>query len=208
MQVIGKFTAEYKQQFEEYVSLLHYLVRKKGTTYDERYSKAAFLVEEYVRQTGRRPDYKQLDRLSDLLLYDDLIDPDPHKVQHIEYPILSESQLDRRKFGSRDPDTNMRGETSLEQAEYVAADGKDYRYPNRRKRTIDELIFVDENARIRNAERAKQYYLDTRPSRIRRRWSVPFTQCAGIAEKWRVAVTVGREEIVKEPEMAAELLAA
>lgn len=207
MQIVGEFSAEYKKQFEEYTSLLIYLAGKSKTTYTQRWEKVNFLTTEYIKQTGNRPDHKQVDRLSDLLLYDDLNDTNPHKIQHCEYPILSASQLDRRRFGGRSEGSNMYGETSLEEAEYVAADGRDYRYPNRRKRTIHELIFVDESAKIRNKERADQYWVDTRPSRIRRKASAPFTNCVGTADKWRAFAASGREEVVREAEKPALIAA-
>ncbi|MMZ45488.1 hypothetical protein D1872_70860 [compost metagenome] len=166
MPIVDVFTEEFKAQFEEYTTLLLHLAGASAPSYEERARKAEGMIEEYIKYTGVRPDYIQLDRISDLILFDDLRDSDPHKTKHNEYPILSSTQLDRRRFGGRGQDSNMSGETSLGAAQCVGADGRDYRYPNRRTRTIDELLHVDENARIRNKVRAAQYRKDTAPGPV------------------------------------------
>ncbi|MEH7456354.1 hypothetical protein V7183_03735 [Bacillus sp. JJ1127] len=48
---------------------------------------------------GERPEPKQIERLSDLLLYEELHDNDRMKVRNNEYPIISERQLSRRHSG-------------------------------------------------------------------------------------------------------------
>jgi hypothetical protein len=79
------------------------------------------LIEAYFAHTLKTPNSKQLDRLSDLIQREELRDPDPYKIQHNEYPVLSESQFDRRK----------ESEVSLQWAEEVATDGRDYRVKTR-----------------------------------------------------------------------------
>lgn len=165
-ETLYQFHGDYKQQFIDHVRLLSYLANKSNTTYIERMRKAEAITDAYIFQTGTRPDPSQLDRLSDLVMHSDLHDKNPHKIAQGEYPILSHKQLDRRRFGGRGEDTNMIGETSLEKAEHVGIDGRDYRYPNRRERTIDELIDVDVNAKIRNEERSRQYKKDTSAGKL------------------------------------------
>ncbi|MFK4304341.1 hypothetical protein ABH892_004481 [Paenibacillus sp. RC254] len=166
MSIVDVFTEEYKSQFEEYTTLLLHLAGASVTSYEDRARKAENIIDAYIKYTGVRPDHIQLDRISDLILFDDLRDSNPHKTKHNEYPILSGTQLDRRRYGGRGQDSNMSGETSLEAAQCVGADGRDYRYPNRRTRTIDELMYVDENAKIRNKVRAVQYRKDTAPGPV------------------------------------------
>ncbi|MEW9697968.1 hypothetical protein [Paenibacillus sp. SI8] len=139
-------------------------------------------------------DPAQLERLTDYILREELTDPDNHKTLHNEYPIMSEIQLSRRRFGRRgEESSNMSGETSLSKADNVATDGLDYRYPNRRKRTIGELIYVDELAIKRNRSRNAQYRKDTSPSVIIAynlrdtggELAAEFTASAGLAQRWR-----------------------
>jgi hypothetical protein len=89
--------------------------------------------------------------LTDALLYEDLTDPNPHKVAHTEYPFLSERQLELRRDR----------ETSLKQAEEQAVDGRDYRLPERRRRTRYENWHVDTHAKGRNKERRDRYARET-----------------------------------------------
>lgn len=120
-----------------------------------------------------------IDKLTDAVLDEELTDPDPYKMQHADYPILSKIQLARRREGRRGTDdSNMCGETTiLEDGDdssnlhartgvYLASDGRDYRLPIRRTRTLRELMFVDENATIRNEARAAQYEHDIAPSKV------------------------------------------
>ncbi|WP_054955029.1 hypothetical protein [Paenibacillus dakarensis] len=186
--VFYQFQGDYKQQLIDHVRLLSYLVNKSNTTYAQRMLKVTDLTDAYIAQTGTRPESAQLDRLSDLVMFSDLRDKNPHKSTQGEYPILSHKQLDRRRFGGRGNDTNMIGETSLEKAEHVGVDGRDYRYPNRRERTIDELIYVDATAKIRNEERSLQYKKDTAAGKLVRynlhdtngELTEPFVKCRSI----------------------------
>lgn len=54
------------------------------------------LSDAYVEQTGERPDGRQIERLTDYILKDELTDPHADKVTNNEYPILSVVQLSRR----------------------------------------------------------------------------------------------------------------
>ncbi|MNW63968.1 hypothetical protein D3C74_422060 [compost metagenome] len=121
-------------------------------------------------------------------------------------------------------DTNIKGETPIRTEDddntgaahsrtgvYLAADGKDYRKPTRRTRSIGELITVDEGAKIRNKVRAAQYKRDTAPGRkvaydlAEEPLRPEFVGCAGIGAKWKALV--GREEIVEEAEITKKSVA-
>ena len=54
------------------------------------------ITDEYFKQTGERPDGRQLERLTDYILRDELTDRSADKVTNNEYPILSSVQLSRR----------------------------------------------------------------------------------------------------------------
>lgn len=159
------FEGNHKRRFRLYVDKL---IAERIEYRPERQFAVQYLIDKYIEHVGERPDKRELDRLTDYVLDDDLNDPNPHKVSHTEYPFLSEKQLMRRKFGRQgNEDTNMNGEVSLDRAEFVGTDGRDYRYPSRRKRSISELIFVDEHAKIRNRRRAIQYKKDKEPSPVK-----------------------------------------
>ncbi|WP_018755181.1 hypothetical protein [Paenibacillus terrigena] len=183
------------------------LVAVKSVGQQERTAAVNDLIEAYVSATGERPDSTQLERLTDYILLEDLTDPNPHKVSQTEYPILSNVQMDRRRFGSRgSQQTNMSGETAFEtydegsdkyhsgQGAQIGADGRSYRRPIRRTRSIRELITSDESAKIRNKERADQYRKDTSPGRVvpynlrenGGELTEPFVQCHGLGERWRL----------------------
>lgn len=162
----------------------------------ERIATVHALTEAYTDSTGVRPDGAQLERLADYILREEISDPDPHKSTKYEYPILSDIQMERRRLGRRGSEgTNMAGETSIASDDtsdkharsgvYLATDGRDYRNPIRRTRSIRELIFVDENAKIRNKKRAAQYKRDTAPGPVVSTPSEPFVMCRGIGAKIR-----------------------
>lgn len=110
------------------------------------------LTDEYVIATGERPDPAQLERLTDYVLREEILDDHPDKLTRQEYPFFSERQLMRRHTKER----------PLKVAEEVGTDGRDYRIPKRRKRSYRENLFVDKNAQIRNTERKRRYREFTR----------------------------------------------
>lgn len=137
-----------------------------------------------------------LDRLTDAALYEEITDPNPHKVAHTEYPFMSERQLDLRRDR----------ETSDSAAEAHGADGKEYRAPTKRARTPYEKFSVDAGAKIRNAVRAARYKRDTAPGRV-----VPynlrdtggelapeFVNCVGIGARWLADMSAVNEITVVE----------
>lgn len=106
------------------------------------------LTERYFAETGGMPDGLALERLADLCLYEELTDPNIHKVAHTEYPFLSEHQFDRR---------DSRESSVGEAIDNSAADGRKHYPPTRRTRSDYENKLVDKKAKIRNKERKKKY---------------------------------------------------
>jgi hypothetical protein len=123
---------------------------------EERMAAIGHLIDSYIAQTGERPDPAQLERLTDMILHEEIKDPNPYKVQHNEYPIFSERQLMLREGR----------EVPLKAAATVGTDGRDHRKPIRRKRSTYEMIKVDEKAKIRNKERRERYRKATRPGPV------------------------------------------
>lgn len=105
-------------------------------------------TEEWFAQTGKMPDAKQLERLADLILHEELTDPDIHKVAHNDYPFLSEYQFDRR---------DSRESAVGEAIDNSAADGRKHLKPTRKQRTPYENNYIDRKAKIRNDERKRAY---------------------------------------------------
>lgn len=160
---------------------------------------------------GERPktistDFAMLERLADAILNEELTDTNPHKVTNTEYPFLSETQMERRRDGVRTrKDGGMRGETSLEVYEggadmyhsgggsQLASDGRNYRFPIRRTRSRNELMYVDAHSKSRNRERAAQYRKDTTAGRLVTynlrdtggELAPEFEACKGVGERWR-----------------------
>ena len=54
------------------------------------------LTDAYIEQTGETPDSKQLTRLANYILQDDLSEKFPDKVTRTEYPFLSRGQTKLR----------------------------------------------------------------------------------------------------------------
>lgn len=96
---------------------------------------------------ANEPD-ADLNRLSDVLLYDKLYNPSKYKMRDEEYPILSEYQFDRR---------DNRESAVGDDIENSPSDGRKHMKPTRRVRTDYENRFVDKKAKIRNKERKQRY---------------------------------------------------
>lgn len=119
--IVTDFTFEYKEQAHEYVDILFSLAKKKDSTPGDRVSKVYDMTEAYFAHVGMHADSSVLERLGTLILYDDLLDKNAHKVSQTERPILSDRQQMRRQ----------RSEVSDVWFEDRGIDGKDYRIPTR-----------------------------------------------------------------------------
>ncbi|ARO65497.1 Uncharacterized protein B5E39_3162 [Bacillus cereus] len=104
-----------------------------------------------------RPEPKQLERLADLLLFEDLSNTHPDKMTREEYPIMSDHQLSRRHSG----------EVSMKVAEEYGVDRRNYKPPIRRKRTRKETWQIDREAKSMNEERRKVYREFTRVQAVK-----------------------------------------
>ncbi|UNL92782.1 hypothetical protein CPY53_04065 [Paenibacillus polymyxa] len=169
---------DYKVKFAEDVTKL---IAEDIADRNERMAAVSALIEDYVMRYGEYPDTIQLERLTDYILREELTNTDRMKARNDEYPFLSERQFERRR----------EREVPLEVAEEYGADGRNYRVPKRRKRSIKELIFVDEHAKIHNKLRAARYRRDTVPGPVITynlnetggELTEEFTQCVGISDR-------------------------
>ena len=152
---------DYKTQFETYVNTLATRLRDSHSeaisNRDVRAKEIKSLTNAYVGAVGQRPEPKQLERLADLLLYEELSDTHPDKMTLAEYPIMSDHQLSRRHSG----------EVSMKVAEEYGSDNRCYKPPVRRKRTRKETWQIDREAKSRNEERRKVYREFTREQVVR-----------------------------------------
>ncbi|TKH55935.1 hypothetical protein FC677_16105 [Bacillus cereus] len=152
---------DYKTQFETYVNTLITTHRESDfdaiSNRDVRAKEIKSLTDAYVETVGERPEPKQLERLANLLLYEELHDTHPDKMTLAEYPIMSDHQLSRRHSG----------EVSMKVAEEYGVDRKNYKLPVRRKRTRKETWWIDREAKSRNEERRKVYREFTRVQAVR-----------------------------------------
>lgn len=161
MDYVFDITGDYKTQFETYVNTLIIAHRESDSqaisNRDVRAEEIKLLTDAYVEAVGERPEPKQLERLADLLLYEELGDTHPDKMAREEYPIMSDHQLARRHSG----------EVSMKVAEEYGVDRRNYKPPVRRKRTRKETWKIDREAKSRNEERRKVYREFTRVQAVR-----------------------------------------
>jgi hypothetical protein len=150
--------ADYKTRLHEVITQLHAETKRGELPRTLRFSKIEKLTEEYFGKTGEWPDSIALERIANLCLYEELTDPNPDKITTEEYPIMSETQLARRREGKhRKKEANYRIEVPLGIAENYGTDGRVYDYPTRRDRSERENSFVDTEAKSRNEERRSVY---------------------------------------------------
>jgi hypothetical protein len=121
------FEGNYKRILEDYTEAL------EGSAGSNPREVRMFLIDKmidaYVEQTGDRPDGKVLEKLTNVILHEELTDPRPDKMTLEEYPIMSDRQYEKRTTG-KTRQKNKAGvtltEVPLKQATYVATDGRDY----------------------------------------------------------------------------------
>lgn len=150
--------ADHKTQLHEAITQLQQATKRGECPRALRLVKIEALTESYYAETGEMPDSVALERLSDLCLYEELTDPNPDKMTTEEYPIMSETQLARRREGKhRKKEANYRIEVPLGIAENYGTDGKVHDYPTRRQRSERENRFVDKEVKARNKDRKVAY---------------------------------------------------
>jgi hypothetical protein len=123
-----------------------------------RLEKIEALTEDYFAKTGEMPDAVSLERMANLCIYEELADTNPDKITQEEFPIMSDTQLARRREGKhRKSEANYRIEVPFGLAENYGIDGGNYNQPLRRQRSERENRFVDKEAKIRNKQRKEAY---------------------------------------------------
>jgi hypothetical protein len=118
------------------------------------------LTDCYFEATDASPDAKQLERLADAILYEELYSDDNYYVKHTEYPILNERKHESRTHKDVKP----------EGLETVDTGGKNQRKPTKRKRGKYENAFIDKHTRSKNRERRKKYHEFTKVQPVITRW--------------------------------------
>lgn len=131
-----------KEELHESITALYERTKAGDLVRSRRIVEIDKLTEVYFSKVEEKPDSIALERMANLLLYEDLTNPHPDKMAREEYPIMSESQREER----------VKSEASDKLAEEYGDDGRNYRIPNRRKRTSYESKFVDKIAKARNKE--------------------------------------------------------
>ena len=119
------------------------------------------LTDCYFAATDASPDAKQLERLADAILHEELYSDDNYYVKHTEYPILNE----------RKHETRTHKDVKPEGLETVDTGGKNQRKPTKRKRGKYENAFVDKHTRSKNRERRKKYHEFTKVQPVKR-WNM------------------------------------
>lgn len=111
-----------------------------------RLERITALTDAYMDATGKEPEPIAIERLTDLVLYEELTDTNKNKMKS-EYPIMSERMETTRKNGER----------SGKLAEEYDQNGRNRAEPKRRSLSTYESIFVDARAKSLNKQRRKRY---------------------------------------------------
>ncbi|WP_096436517.1 hypothetical protein [Alteribacter populi] len=162
--------ATHTEQLKTEISVIERKVREGGMCFEERSAEIDRVSKEYVlrlssfndaqkaaeelsaESSGRKPrelpinppDTALLDRLSDLLLHEDLTDKTPWKIRNTEYPFMNARMTEDRKA----KDVKV---SAIEREQERKLGG------TRRMRAPQEHAFMDRAARNKNAERRRKY---------------------------------------------------
>lgn len=127
---------------------------------EERRQKTEKLTNWYYEETGKLPPEDALELMGDYLLADELKDKRAHKSRHYKYPVLSDQQLKRRKYGVHEgreySGRNNTREISLSATETIDLSGNDCSRPVRRDLSIEEMVDID----IRNSKKRRTVFND------------------------------------------------
>lgn len=126
------FEQEYNEVISQYVHVLDRIT--PGQPREVRMGILDELIGEYVEQTGQTPPANLLERMTDMVLHEELSDPHPDKMTRNEYPIMSQQQYEKRTRGltrQRNKSGVAIREVSIDQAMHVATNGRDYLPPKR-----------------------------------------------------------------------------
>jgi hypothetical protein len=158
---------DYKATLHEAITQLQAETKRGEMPRQLRLVKIEQLTEDYYAKAGEWPDSVALERMADLILFEDLNNPSLTKMHDEEYPIMSERQYDRRQ--SAEVATGMRMDNN-------AADGGNHITPTRRNRTTYEDLLMDKRARSRNKDRKRKYHEFTKTQPV----TVYFTEFRGL----------------------------
>jgi hypothetical protein len=115
------------EEFEAYVETIE--GQCADTSREGRIHMVDELIGAYVRARGEKPPGPLVERLSDVILYEELSDKRSNKMQLYEYPIMSEWQRSRRIEGKgvrRNKEGVRPSEVPISNARNVATNGIDY----------------------------------------------------------------------------------
>ena len=143
----------YREEFEQDVS---HFVTSIEPNRAERIALIDRMISDYITKYNEKPPKAQLERLADAIMNEELIDRHPDKMSRMEYPIMSQRQLDRR----------YEREYGLDLAENYDINGKNYGKPERRHRIAKEQRFIDRMSQQKNRARNAQYKQDTSPGAV------------------------------------------
>lgn len=132
-----------KEELHEAISALYERTKAATLGRVERLVEINVLLAKY----DGTPPANALERLSDLILYEELSDTRRNKMSVEEYPIMSERMEKTRKTG----------EASEKMAEEYDITGANYAVPKRRTRSPYDNLFTDRHAKARNKTARRRY---------------------------------------------------
>lgn len=115
------------EEFEQGVELIESSCSDMNR--EQRMNAVEKLTDEYVMAHGDKPRGPLLERLADVILYEELSDKRPNKMQAEEYPIMSEWQRSRRIEGKgirRNAQGIRHIEVPISNARNIGTNGIDY----------------------------------------------------------------------------------
>ncbi|QLI77145.1 hypothetical protein [Bacillus pumilus] len=132
-----------KEELHEAITALYERTKAGTLEREERIVEINDLLDRY----DGTPPSNALERISDLLLYEELSDTRRNKMSAEEYPIMSERMEKTRKTG----------EASDKMAEEYDITGANYAVPKRRTRSPYDNLFTDRHAKARNRTARRRY---------------------------------------------------
>ncbi|WP_226568162.1 hypothetical protein [Bacillus stratosphericus] len=132
-----------KEVLLEAITALYERTKTGDLEREERIAEVTVLLASY----DGTPPAVALERLSDLILYEELSDTRRNKMSAEEYPFMSDRMEKTRKTG----------EASEKMAEEYDITGANYAVPKRRTRSPYDNLFTDRHAKARNKTARKRY---------------------------------------------------
>lgn len=149
-------TSDYKTEFNDAVTEL---IEQRIQPREKRIQAINALIDEYVTVIEKVPCGRQLERLTDEILREELTDTHPDKMTREEYPIMSDNQYRRKTLGMHVRRTDESGNTRalsrevpLSLAGSIGTDGKNYAYPSKRVLDVDETIHKEGALKVKKRD--------------------------------------------------------